>query len=147
MGAAPPATLGSPARQEARDKYGSGLGGTGCRQSLELVRVEKLRSCTKLERFTEGCIASRIRLVRVPIASMGVLKAAWGVRRLRHVGEGVERDAPRVRGKTALMLAARFGQRDCLEALLQAGADKACAGCRCCTWALRGGRGCGRLPA
>ena len=59
---------------------------------------------------------------------MGVLKAAWGVRRLCHVGEGVEREARRVRGWTALMLAAKFRQRDCLEALLQAGADKARAG-------------------
>ena len=58
------------------------------------MRIEKLRSCTKLERLREGCSASRMRLVRVLIASMGVLKAAWGVRRLCHVGEGVEKDCP-----------------------------------------------------
>ena len=96
------------------------------------------RSCTKLERLREGCSASRIRLVRVSIASMGVLKV-WGVRRLCHVGEGVERDAPRVRGRTALMLAAFNGKRDCLEALLQAGADKARAGCRCLHVGSKGG--------
>ena len=37
------------------------------------------------------------------------------------------------------MLAAFNGKRDCLEALLQAGADKARAGCRCLHVGSKGG--------
>ena len=113
-------SLGAPpARRPTTQRAASSEG----RVLAELGVDESGRSWRGAENIREGCNCSVSRVMcefpYLPRRSRPPRKSCVGPARfVTFRGSGPP-------GRTALMWAARCGQRDCLEALLQAGADKA----------------------